>query len=235
LTLGGAVMECTDSINWLDQAAEEFNSRENRRDGSKVAACLADALTILRESLYLRVYDDVEKNVGKDSMLTPISETKTEREAIQEIEIYQVAESAAIAKKAGYVGQSDNWYLPWLARLRLKECGQHPDIVDRCKLYLSKGPDDRRHQFMDLLSHILPESREAPLVLFRIFPLSVQIATARAFGDRILPSKLRREQIAVLPAITDCRHCHGQVLECVEQCRACGNPLWKYEWLIAVD
>jgi hypothetical protein len=225
----------TDSVNWLAQAAEEFNRRENRMDGAAVAACLSNGLTILRESLYLRVYEDVEKNVGKDSMLAPISESKAEQQSIEEIEIYQAAESALMAKHAGYVNQADDWYLPWLARLRMGERERNKEIIERSGIYLSKGPDDRRLAFMDALARVLPESREAPLVLFRLVPLTVQIATARAFGDRGAASKLRREQTVILPSIADCRQCRAQVLECVEQCRACGNPLWKYEWLTAVD
>jgi hypothetical protein len=225
----------TDSIDWLVQAAEEFNRRENRTDGGVVAACLAKGLTILREALYLRVYEDVEKNVGRDSMLAPVSESKTEQQSIEEIEVYQAAESAVIAKRAGYVNQAEDWYLPWLIRFRLGERGRNAEIAERCKLYLSKGPDDRRLAFMDALARVLPESREAPLVLFRLSPFSVQIVTARAFGDRGAASRLRSEQTAILPAIADCRQCRGQVLECTEQCRACGNPLWKYEWLTAVD
>jgi hypothetical protein len=228
-------MERTDSINWLDQAAAEFNRRENRTDGAGVAACLSSGLTILREALYLRVYEDVEKNVGKDSMLAPVSESKAEKRSIEEIEIYQAAESAVMAKHAGYVSRAEDWYFPWLARLRLGERGQNAEVLERSKHYLSNGPDARRLAFMDALARVLPESREAPLVLFRLMPFSVQIATARAFGDRIAASKLRREQTVILPAIADCRQCRAQVLECVEQCRACGNPLWKYEWLTAVD
>jgi len=225
----------TDSIDWLVQAAEEFNRRENRTDGGVVAACLANGLTILREALYLRVYEDVEKNVGRDSMLAPVSESKAEQQSIEEIEVYQAAESAVIAKHAGYVNQAEDWYLPWLIRFRLGERGQNAEIAERCKHYLSNGPDDRRLAFMDALARVLPESREAPLVLFRLAPYSVQIVTARAFGDRGAASRLRGEQTAILPAIADCRQCRGQVLECTEQCRACGNPLWKYEWLTAVD
>ncbi len=224
-----------DSINWLAQAAEEFNCNANRTDGAAVAACLSNGLTILRESLYLRVYEDVEKNVGRDSMLAPVSESKAEQQAIEEIELYQAAESALYAKYSDYVSQVDDWYLPWLVRLRLGERGRNEKIPERSKIYLSKSPDDRRLAFMDALARVLPESREAPLVLFRLLPLSVQIATARAFGDRVAASKLRRDQTVILPAIVDCRQCRAQVLECVEQCRACGNPLWKYEWLNAVD
>ena len=85
------------------------------------------------------------------------------------------------------------------------------------------------------MGRVLPESRHAPLVLFLLFPLAVQIVTASAFDDRGTASGQRRQQTAILPAITDCRQCRGQLLEFTEQCTACGNPLWKYDWLTAVD
>jgi hypothetical protein len=228
-------MRRTNTIDRLVQAAEEFNRRENRTDGSAVAESIAAGLGILRESMYVRMYEDVEKNVGKDSMLMPVSESKAEHDAIEAIEVYQAAESAVIAKQARYVNQAEEWYLPWLLRFRLGDRGADADVAERCKLYLSKGPEDRRHAFMDVLARVLPESRDAPLVLFRLAPFSVQIVTARAFGDRNAACKIRREQTEILPAIADCRQCRGQVLECGEECRACGNPLWKYEWLTAVD
>ena len=163
------------------------------------------------------------------------SESEAERQAIEEIELYQAAESAMFAKNAGYVNRVGDWYLPWLVRLRLVERGWNEEFIGRSEVYLPKSSDQRRLAFMDALARVLPESREAPLVLFRLAPLSVQIATARAFGDRGEASKLRLEQTAILPAIADCRQCRAQVLECVEQCRACGNPLWKYQWLTAAS
>jgi hypothetical protein len=63
----------------------------------------------------------------------------------------------------------------------------------------------------------------------------VQIETAAAFGERATAQDLRRQQIAVLPSITDCRLCRGRLLECTERCRSCGNPLWKHEWLVSAD
>ena len=223
------------TISWLEQAAEQFNRHADRKDGAAIAACLSNGLTILRESLYVRVYEDVEKNVGKDSMLTPVSQSTAERQAIEAIELYQAAESALFAKSAHYLNHTDDWYLPWLVRLRLADHAWREELAERAATYLPKSEDARRLGFMDALAHVLPESREAPLVLFRLAPLSVQIATARAFGDRAAAAKLRGEQITILPAIADCRQCRAQVLECVEQCRACGNPLWKYEWLTAAD
>lgn len=228
-------MEQPDSDNRLAKAAEEFNRHEPRKDGTRVAGCLAGGLTILRDSLFLRMHHEVERAVGIDSMLMPVSEVKTKQQATRQIEAYQIAESAAAASHLGYVETADDWYFQWLARLRLGRRGLDARILEQSKGYLAETSDRRRLAFSDMLGRVLPESRHAPLVLFRLFPLSIQIVTACAFGDRGTASGLRRQQTAILPAITDCRECRGQLLECTEQCSACGNPLWKYDWLTAVD
>jgi hypothetical protein len=228
-------VEHTDSTDRLAEAGEQFNRSENRKDGAKVASQLSDGLTILRESLYLRIHEDVERHIGRDSMLSPVSEIKSQRLAITEIEVYQAVESTICAQQAGYVKRAEDWYLPWLMWFRLGQRGQSPEAIERANLYLSKGPDDRRLAFLDVLAHVLPESRKAPLVLFQLMPLAVRIATAIAFGDRSAALGLRKEQAAILPAVADCRQCRGHVLDCTEQCRACGNPLWKFQWLTMAD
>ena len=53
------------------RAAEEFNSHESRSDGVQVASSLSAGLTILRDALYARVHDDVERVLGMDSALAP--------------------------------------------------------------------------------------------------------------------------------------------------------------------
>ena len=127
------------------------------------------------------------------------------------------------------------WYLSWLARLRLGDLEPGSEGARRCNEYASLSADKRRLAFADALARILPESRKAPLVLFRLFPLAVQIVTACAFGDGSAASAMRQEQVSILPAIAACRACHGRILERGEPCNACGNPLWKYEWLTAID
>ena len=228
-------MEHADSSDRLAGAAEEFNRHEHRNDGARTAGLLAGGLTLLRDSFFLRVHHDVERAVGMDSMLMPVSEVKTKQRATEQIETYQIAESAAVASHLGYLVTADDWYLPWLARLRLGRRGPDASTLERANRYLAETSDRRRLAFSDSLGRVLPESRHAPLVLFRLFPLSIQIVTARAFGDRGTASGLRRQQTAVLPAIADCRECRGQLLEGTEPCQVCGNPLWKYEWLIAAD
>jgi hypothetical protein len=228
-------MATCQSPNCLAEAAEEFNRHEHRADGTRVAACLANGLSILQDLFYYRIYRDVRRVLGRDSSLMPASELKAQQMATEEIAAYMIAESASAAVRHGYVGEDRDWYVRWLARLRWGQLGLDAEIVKRSRTCLSKTPDGRRLAFMDRLLQIVPESRQAPLVLFRLLPLSIGIATSCAFVDRETAARLRRQQLAVLPAIADCRQCRGQVLDCVEQCRVCGNPVWKYEWLVALD
>jgi hypothetical protein len=215
------------------QAAKEFNSHTRRSDGERVAGSLNGGLSLLQDSLYFRLYDDVERIVGKDSMLMPISELKARRMTHTEIAVYQVAESSAAAEKLGCIGPDDHWYTHWLAGLRLGQSHVDARAVAQLTDYLSKTPHQRQLAFTDVLVKVIPDSRRAPLVLFELFPLSVQIVTAMALTDHTSAFKLRRQQLVHQPAIGDCHSCHGEVLENGEQCQACGNPLWKHEWLVA--
>ncbi len=226
-------MKQDESARRLAGAVEEFNRHENRNDGEHVLRNLSGGLTLLRQSLYLRVHDDVGRMVSTDSMWEPASEMKSRLLARMEIDLYQIVESAAAARESGYVGTTDDWYLQWLARLRLGESHADPKNAKRLADYLSKTPDDRRLAFTDVLVNVLPKSRQAPLVLFRLLPLAVHIVTAQAFDDQLRASQLRDEQVDCLPAIRDCHECHGEVFHCGEQCPQCGNPLWKPEWLAA--
>ncbi len=216
-------------------AAKDFNDRAKRADGARVANGLDAGLTVLRDSLFTRVHYDLDKMLGTDSLLMPVSVKKTETASKMETEWYLIAESKAAACTLGCLGPDNDWYLAWLARLRLGESELGGKALERVNDYLSKTPDQRRLAFSNVLAKTLPESRRAPLVLFHLFPLSIHIVTALAFGDHTGASKLRSRQIGYLPAISDCRACHGKVLENGEQCRACGNPLWKSEWLTATD
>jgi hypothetical protein len=217
------------------QASEEFNRHENRQDGAQVTASLRGGLIILRDTLYTRVHDDVERRVGVDSMLAPISEEKTQRVARLEIELYEIAVSAATVGARGHVSTKDDWYLQWLAKLRLGAVHADGRVSNRLAYYLSKSLDERRLAFSNVLAAALPESRRAPLVLFRLLQPAIEIVQAIAFEDDSLANAARQEQIDALPAIRDCHHCQGRLLDNGEQCPACGNPLWKFEWLTAAD
>jgi len=215
------------------EAVNEFNQHGGRDDGERVISSLNAGLNNLRELFYLRLHRDVERMIGKDSMLIPVSELKTQKLMKTEIELYQIAESKAAIKSFGCLGADDAWYLPWLTRLRLRESSLDANVLRRLDDYLAKTPHHRQLAFTDVLVKNLPESNRAPLVLFQLFPLSVQIATVLAFGNNPATATLRAQQEQCLPAICDCHLCHGRLLTNGEQCGKCGNPLWKPEWLAA--
>ena len=93
--------------------------------------------------------------------------------------------------------------------------------------------DELRLGFSRNLENVFPEARLAPLILYRLFPLSVRIVTAVAFGHHLDAAELRNRQAFWLPAITDCHDCHGRPLDNGDECVVCGNPLWTYQWLCA--
>jgi len=216
------------------QAVDEFNEHEHRSDGIRVAGSLTAGLSVLRDALFYRMHEDVERVLGRDSMLMPVSEIKAQRLTKIEIEVYQIVESGVAAGEFGYTGATE-WFVEWLCRLRLAADQVTPAARKGLAQYLSLSPEKRVARFEGALAKILPESTRAPLVLFRLFPLCVQIATALAFGDHGRAPSLRNAQAAVLPAIVDCRKCRGRVLENGESCPGCGNPLWKFSWLTSVD
>jgi len=219
----------------LAEAIEQFNKHKKSKEGARVAGGLSAGLSLLRDLFYDRMHFDVEKNLGADSMLVPVSEVKTQKATAAEIEVFQVVESTLAAREYGYVKPEDDWYLQWLGQLRLGESLSDPKVSAQIAEYQSKTPDDRRLALSDVLLKVLPESRKAPLVLFRLVPLAVHIATALAFGDSRQASDLRDRQVACLPAITDCPKCRGAVIDIDEICDECGNPLWRFEWLTVTD
>lgn len=216
------------------EATEEFNRHEGRADGVTVISSLAGGLTILRDALYVRMFDDVQAAVGRDSILLPVSLEKAERLAKTEIEVFQVVVAANWAERCGYV-RDGPWCLDWLARLRLGLSRNEPAIEARLEHYRSRPADAQRLAFTNVLAETLPSSRRAPLVLFRLHPLAVQIAAALAFGDHKRAQGVRTEQMSLLPAIGDCHECHGKLIENGERCRVCGNPLWHFNWLVVAD
>ena len=228
-------MNTEEFIKRRSEAADELNRHACRSDGMQAASSLSGGFTVLRDLVYTRVHDDVQSHVGFDSMLAPLSEEKSAKVAKVEIELYQIATSAAAVREHGYVTAADDWYLRWLAWLRLGKREADPRVLQRLNYYMSKTADDQRLAFTNVLAKALPESRKAPLVLFRLFPLAAEIITALAFGNRPRAVAARDRQAVLLPAVGDCRQCRGKLLENGEQCRNCGNPLWKFDWLTATD
>jgi hypothetical protein len=230
----GAFMSTLEVVSQCGAAAEEFDLHEHRGDGLQVIEGLCGGLTLVRDTFFNRVHSDVEFRVGKDSILLPISAEKAERSTKVEIEAYQVAVSAAAAEDCGYVADAA-WYREWLARLRLDSYDAGSRAARRIIYYAGKSATDQRLAFSNVLATVLPESGRSPLVLLRLLPLAVQVATALAFGKSADAMRWRHEQREFLPSIGDCHHCRGALLENGEQCAMCGNPLWSFEWLTAAD
>ncbi len=216
------------------EAIKEFEQRVKCDDAARVVGSLDAGLSTLGDLLYTRMHKDVESNVGRDSMFLPVSDIKTARLTKTEVELFQLAESDVAARQRQYV-HDDDWYLQWLVRLRLAYLKDEPSTGDRLAKYVSETSDSRRLAFTDALAKVLPDSNRAPLVLFRLMPLAVRGATAVAFGDQPHAAELREQQRRLLPAIADCRRCGAGVLENGDLCLDCGNPLWKYQWLVAAD
>jgi len=217
------------------EAARELNHQENRGDGEQIVAGLDSGLAVLRDSLFARLHEDVESMVGLDSMLVPLSLGKAKAAVAAQVEPYMIAESATAAKQGNYVRGDSQWYVQWLAHLRLGPGAADVKVRQQVTDYLAKKPHQRRLALSDVLAKVLPESRRAPLVLFQVFPLAVHLATSTAFGDRAGAETRRSEQRVLLPAIEDCRECHGKLLEAGRQCPQCGNPLWNGHWLPRTD
>jgi len=219
-----------DSSPW-PKAAAEFDRRTGRSDGAAIVAGLDAGLDLLRDTLYLRLHRDVEQEVGMDSMLMPVSEVRSEVATKNEIEVYHLSVSTALVNEQGYVAGSEDWFADWLARWRLGRLADDRQLADRLASYAPQSADEKRLAFTDVLARTLRESTEAPLVLFRLLPEAVGIATALAFGDSDTAERLRARQIECLPAIAECRQCSGRVLEVGRKCDHCSNPLWDYIWL----
>ena len=213
-------------------AAKEFNQRTGRGVGRSTAEKIDQRLTLLQDLLYRRLHGDVQEAVGRDSMLMPLSELKAQLAAKTEIAVFQAAESRTAAEETGIDVTTDDWFARWLMRLLLGDA-VGADALARLADYESQTPRERMLAFTDVLAQVLPESRRAPLVLFNLFPLSVQIAAVIALGDRGRAAELREKQLELQPALGDCNVCHGQLLATGKQCPQCGNPVWKFEWLVA--
>ena len=214
-------------------AASRFNERLARGDGERVAGGLADGLGLLADMFLIRVHVEVQRNFGSDSMLMPTSAIKTEEKAKAEIELFQICEAAAHARDCQYLVGEDEWFLAWLTELRLGEQATAASVGHRLAQYGARSAEDRRRVFSTLLERTLPAASRAPLVLYRLFPLAVNIVTALAFGDCARAQDARKRQQAILQGIGDCSMCHGNVLDNGEKCSQCGNPIWKYDWLTA--
>lgn len=214
-------------------AAAQLAQKQPHLPAEKVTASLIDGLDVLRERLFERIHKDVEKNVGQDSMLQPLSVEKSEQLANREIESCQISVVALEASGRRYISCDNKWFVSWLAQLRMGEQLKEAKWRRRVRRYLAMSDDDFRLEFSRKLENVFPEARLAPLILYRLFPLSVRVATAVAFGQHLEAAEIRNRQMFWLPAIGDCHACHGRPLDNGEECKVCGNPVWTYRWLCA--
>jgi hypothetical protein len=216
------------------EAARLWDEHERRDDGTALVTSLGDGLTMLRNLLFARIHEDVQAKFALDSMILPVSPIKSERAAQLEIELYSICEAVARAQVQRYVSDPE-WFLAWLTELRLAEQRDDASCRRRIDRYLAEDDDRRRLSFSNYLERSYALARQAPMILYRLFPLSVGVATALAFRDPLTANELRNRQMFWLPAIQDCHECHGAPLENSETCRICGNPVWTFRWLTVAD
>jgi hypothetical protein len=217
------------------EAAKQLAQKQPELDADRITASLSDGLSTLRNLMFTRIHEDVEHNLGRDSMLLPVSVQDSELAAKREIESFQVATAARATKEHQHVTCDFAWYVRWLAHLRLGEAAQDATYRRRIRRYLRQSEDDARLSFSRHLESVFPEASRAPLILYQLYPLGVRIVCAIAFGRHLEASELRNRQAFWLAVINDCHECHGRPLDNGEQCQVCGNPLWTYRWLQEVD
>lgn len=214
-------------------AAAQLAKQEPDLATDKITQSLIGGMNLLRDRVFRRIHSDVEQNVGQDSMLQPVSVEKSEWVAKNEIEACQVSVAALAAASRHYLHCDDKWFVSWLAQLRMGDVISDTKWRRRIRHYLAMSDDELRLEFSRKLENVFPEARHAPLILYRLFPLSVRIVTAVAFGNNMDAAEIRNRQMFWLPAIGDCPECHGRPLDNGEECCVCGNPVWTYQFLCA--
>lgn len=226
--------QLTDCLAQRVAAAAELEEYLTDLPAEEVTDSLTYGLNTLRNLLFQRIHADVEATFGQDSMLIPASVEESERLAKTEIETYQVAMTTLAVRDGKYASCEPQWFVRWLGELRLGTDLKDSKWRRRIRHYAgAASEDEQRLLFSRSLETVFPEARRAPLILNRLFPLSVRIVTAIAFGHHLDAAEMRNKQTLWLPAISDCQDCHGRALDNGEQCSVCGNPVWKYAWLCA--
>ena len=215
-------------------AATELRAYYTDLSSRQVVDSLMVGLTNLRNLLMVRAHDDVERKYGADSMIGTSSSAIERRAhfAKVEVEAYSCVVFDDEVSRNGYLSSTDEWFLDWIFRLRFGE-GYESVLEKRVDYYRSHTIEERRLKFVSVLQRAVPESARAPLVLYRLYPRSVRISAAVAFGDILRAQELRQEQSSLLPATSDCHECHGSVLDNDEICRFCGNPVWNFASLLS--
>lgn len=218
-----------------ERAASVLATHNSKLRSDDVVDRLVAGLTQLRDLLTSRLHVDVERQFGVDSMVAPLSLSHEARQltlASDETDAYAAVLVDDEVTRGGYVDRPTEWFFDWVFDLLL---GNSPRArQEQAEPYRALSDKGRHLRFVAALQHAVPESVRTPPVLFLLFPKSVRIAAAMAFGDSRRAQELRLEQIELLPAIVDCHECRGRVLGNEERCRNCGNPLWTFAWLRAL-
>jgi len=210
----------------------EFAENTQRADAPAVVASLIDGLQQLRDTFFDRIHRDVELAMGTDSLLLPVSTARSVTATNAEIGAYQIAEAAAAVREFQLAADAV-WFARWLTPTWLAQSAESSVVAKLVAEYLATSANSRRRTFSTRLVKVFPEASQAPLVIYRLFPLANVLATCVAFRDSTRAAEIRKQQISWLAVIRDCQQCHGRVLENGEQCAQCGNPFWKYDWLTA--
>ena len=130
-------MNTQEIVSRCSTAAEEFDHHEHRSDGLQVIESLCGGLTLIRDAVYARVHADVERRMGMDSMIFPLSEEKSERTTKLEIEIYQIVVAAGAAQAKGYVADG-KWFRDWLAEFRMGHVDSDSRAARRISYYVEQ-------------------------------------------------------------------------------------------------
>src|SRR4051812_21310344 len=101
-------MQLEDRAQRRSAAIAEFEQQGHRQDGQRIVTSLEAGLHTLRDLFYVRIQADVEKEYGMDSMLSPVSLVKSEMRTKVEVDIFQIAESAAEARARQFVPGNDD-------------------------------------------------------------------------------------------------------------------------------
>jgi hypothetical protein len=216
-----------------NQAEVELTSRTGSDAAARTVESLWTGLCTLRDLLLARFHNDVEEDFGVDSLVAPATPGEALRElriAGEEIDVYCAVLAADEARRSGYATGEPDWFLHWLIHLRWGS-ELRSNTQRRVESYHELGDSERRRMFASLVERALPEATKTPLIIYRLFPRAVRMATALAFGDQRRAAEIRKEQISLLPGIADCHKCRGRVLDNGETCSDCGNPLWKLKWM----
>ena len=219
------------------RAQAELTRHSGGVNSSAIVGSLWAGLITLRKLFLTRLHQDIDTRFGVDSVWAPLNLLKAKREyrlAAEEIEIYSLLVVVAEAEHSRYAKGDLAWFRDWLLRLRWGD-EMNPTALQRMQAYGKHSDGERRRMFASFLEQALPAATKTPLIIYRLYPRAVRIATCLAFDDALRAREIRNEQISYLPVIGDCHQCHGLPLENGEVCADCGNPLWKINWLCATE